>query len=273
MSAYVGALQQVLATLPPHYLKNRYGRAFLEAFGLTLDVGTESLLRGLMQSYPLRCEEASLSILEADRGIRRRGTETVQSHRVRLASFRQIHAHAGSHYGQMINLRPYFMPGAYPTIYCVHQMGDGSCATWHKMAPDGTYSYTRATPSNFDFDGVPAKWSREFWFIEIAGTRLDGSMTQYNDGSTYNGGQVYGGVSAVHGADIKAILDEAKATHTIVWTLALTTGTIDPTGTAVTLADGSTTHPTGNWGPLVDPTTHAPTRPAHLRFYFDLGQG
>jgi hypothetical protein len=274
MSIFVGALQQVIARIPPWFIRGRYGSAFLEAIGLTLDVSTETLTRGLRQRYPLACEDASLSVVGGDVGIVQRGTETNESYRVRCAKFRQIKKHAGSHYGQMINLQPYFLPGTLPTIYCVHQAGDGSSATWHKMDPNGVYSYSRATPSNFDFDGVPEKWSREFWFIETAGTRLDvGGVTHYNDGNVYNGGQVYDGVTAASGADMKAILDESKAAHTIIWSLALTASTIDPTATAAALPDGSTTLPQGNWGPLIDPTTHAPTRPSYLEFYFDLGQG
>lgn len=273
MSAYVGRIQRYIVDRAPYWIRSGYGGAFLQALGLTLDTAQATMLHALRQTRPLVCVEDALPYLQADRGIRRYPTEPAESIRMRLAQWRQIKRHAGSHYGQMLNLRPFFLPGAMPTIYCVHQAGDGSSATWHKMDPNGVYSYTRATPSNFDFDGVPAKWSREFWFIDVSGTRLDGGATQYNDGSVFDGGQVYDGVAAASVVDMKAILDESKAAHTIIWTVALTTTTIDPTATAVTLPDGSTSLPTGNWGLYVDPATNLPTRPNYYSFYFDLGQG
>ncbi len=275
MSGFAGKLQRFLSDNVPWFLQDPNGGAFLEAVGLTLDLGTQTLLTGMRQSNPLRAFVDNLPYIGADRGIRRYPTEPVQSYRSRLQQWRQIKRHAGSHYGQMLNLRPYFLPGAMPTIYCVHQAGDGSSATWHKTDPDGVYSYTRATPSNFDYDGAIDQWSREFWIIDAAGTRLDPllGLTYYDDGNVYDGGQVYDGGVEGAGDDMKSLIDEYKAAWTTVWAVIVTTTPFDPAGVSAALPDGSTTLPVGNWGSVIDPVTHLPSRPPYAAWYFDLGQG
>ncbi len=273
--SYIGQIQRDISARAPHWIRNGYGGVFLQALGLTLDNAQATLLHGLRQTRPGTAFVDALAYIAADRGIRRYPTEPLASWRLRLKKWRQIKRHAGSHYGQMISLQPYFLPGTLPTIRIVHQAGDGSSATWHTLSPEGVYSVHRAIPSNWDFDGVPSKWSRFWVIIYVPGTRLDGGLTYYDDGSVFDGGQVYDGVLAAYGADMKAIVDESKAAHSICWGVILTNDptAFDPTAIATTLPDGSTTLPTGNWGPIVDPATNLPTRPRFASFYFDLGQG
>ncbi len=120
---------------------------------------------------------------------------------------------------------------------------------------------------------VAVNYRYRFWvIIETTGTRIDGS-TLYDDGHHYNGGQVYDGTAAANAVDIIGIINDSKRAATVMWGLILCpSGSFSPTGTAVTLADGSTSYPAGNWGPIVDPVTHLPTRPAYASFYKDLGQ-
>ncbi len=275
MSVFVGALQQVIAKIPPWFARGRYGSAFLEALGLTLDVGTETLTRGLRQRYPLACEETSLSVVGGDVGIVRRGTETTESYRKRCAQWRQIKKHSGSHYGQMINLQPFFLPGTLPRIRIVHQMGDGSRCTWHTLNPDGTYEVHRAIPSNWNWDDVPAKWSRFWVIIDVSG--LDYNGAAWGDGTTWtDGSTVWGGyLSSDQRADIIAIINESKAVHTILWGLVFATDpdSFDPTSTAVTDVNGATSLPVGNWGSAIDPATGHASRLSTALFPFSLGQG
>jgi hypothetical protein len=183
VSVFVGALQQVIARIPPWFIRGRHGSAFLEAIGLTLDVSTETLTRGLRQRYPLACEEDSLSIIGGDEGIVRRGTETSESYRLRCAKWRQIRRHAGSHYGEMINLQPFFLPATLPILVTVHQAGDGSSATWHTLPPDGVYTYDRATPSNYQWDSSAYRWSRFWVFIQETADMAAAGPALYDDGT------------------------------------------------------------------------------------------
>lgn len=270
-----GRLQRFIASIGPTWIHERNIGAFLEAVGRTLDDAVQACYEGLFASNPLYCNTDALTYIARDRGIRLYDTEPEPSKRQRLSNWEDILRAFGTQRGMLINLHPYFLPGALPTIHIVHQAGDGSSATWHTISPEGVYSVYRASPSNFDFDGVDAKCSRWFAIVNVSGTRLDPltAATLYDDGNAYDGGQVYDGIAASIGNDIMAILDEAKAAHDIGWALILTTTAVDRTSTAVTLADGSTSLPVGNWGSIIDPSTHAPTRPPYASFYFDLGQG
>jgi hypothetical protein len=83
-------------------------------------------------------------------------------------------------------------------------------------------------------------------------------------------------------ADIVGATKEAKAAHSrlagVITTLLTPTTDIDngggvvypfdPLSTAITLADGSTSLPTGNWNTPVDPVTNLPTRPWWASFIY-----
>lgn len=263
MSTYVGLLQRLLSESAPSWLRNRYGRAFLEAIGLTLDLGTATFQRGLEQTYPLMCESTSLPILGSDRGIRRYPTEPEASYRVRLARWRQIKKHAGSHYGEMISIQPFFLPGALPTIRIVHQSGDGVGATWHTLNPDGSYETHYQSPSNWRFDPSSGEWSRAWLIIYVTGVGLDGAqyddgIAQYDDGVTLWDGHL----SSEQIDDIASIYNDSKAAHSVLKGIILASdpASFDPAGSSVSLPDGSTTFPVGNWRYAIDPVTGLPTR-------------
>lgn len=274
MSGFAGTLQRFLSANVPWFLQGPNAGAFLEAVGLTLDIGTQTLLTGIRQSNPLQAFVDNLPYIGADRGIRRYPTEPVQSYRARLQRWRQIRHYAGTHYGQMISIAPYFLPGAIPRIRIVHQMGDGTRATWHTLDPDGTYSVHVARPSNWDFDGVPWKWSR-FWVI-IDGSALTHDPAHYDDGTTWDGGAVWDGyLSSAARDDIVSIILASKAAHSALWGVIICDNTtdFDPMSTAVTDADGRTSLPIGNWGTAIDATTGHPSRLKGTHFIYDQGQG
>ncbi len=278
MSKYVGSIQNWIATRVPWWLQGPNATAFLQAFGITMDTLAATTMYTMKQRRPFECAPENLPILSGERGIRLYDTEPLPSKRKRVAQWRQIKRHTGNHCGQMINLQPFFLPGDLPRIRFVFQDGAGACATWQTLNPDGSYEVHHARPSNWNFDGATAQWSRAWCIIYLPGTQYDTGATKYGDGHKYtSGAQKYGGngITAARAADMIACLNEASAPHYILWGLIFTTdpASFDPTSTAVTYSDGSTSLPTGNWGNIIDPTTHKRTRPAYARFYFDLGHG
>lgn len=266
MSTYVGLLQRIASESAPAFLRNRYGRAFLEAIGLTLDVCTETLHRGLDQAHPLVCASASLPIIGADRGIRRYPTEPEASYRIRLARWRQIKAHAGSHYGEAISLQPYFLPASVPMIRIVHQDGLGASATWHTLSERGVYSVRRATPSNWDWSGDDLSWSR-FWVIIYVDATMGPLPNTWNDGHTWNDGEIWGGyLTDGQIADIVSILLDSKAAHSTLAGVILATdpASFDPTGSGAGFPDGT-------WRYVIDPADNLPKRLASALYAYDNG--
>lgn len=268
--SYIGVMQRVMATIPPWFLRQRFVGTFLESVGLTLDSAVESFAQGVRGSQPFRCDESFLPILSRDRGIFLYPTESTPSKRLRLAQWWQLHRQRGTHQGEMRHLQPYFLPGAAPTIRIVHQDGNGDRATWHTLSPTGVYSIHKQEPSNWNFDDHPEWWSRWWAIIYTSGTVLD-TITHWDDGSTWDGGSYWDGVSRAVLDDIVAMLVDWKAAHSqcagVI--LARDPASFDPTATAVTLPDGSTSLPAGGWGRLIDPTTGQPTRLQTATFIYD----
>lgn len=274
MSAFVGKIQQyITARETPYWIRNGYGGKFLQSLGLTLDTAQGTLLHVLRQTRPLVAFADALPFIGADRNIRRYPTEPEDSYRARLARWRQIKRHAGSHYGEMLNLQPFFLPNVLPALVIVHQAGDGSSATYHRLSPEGVYTVTRAVPSNYAWDPNDERWSRFWLFIEETAEMVASAPALYDDGTIYDSGVTLydGGVfSNARIDDIVALVNDSKAAHSMLAGVGFIRAgySLTATGTAVTLPDGSTTYPTGNWFLEADHVTGLPTRPEFITFLY-----
>ncbi len=271
-----GKFQQLITDIVPWYMRQQNVATFLEAIGLVLDGAHDGLLTGLRLSQPLRCIPEAFPALSKDRKVRLYPNETEASKRYRLAHWRQLRRTWGCHYGEMFNVQPYFLPGVPPTIHIVHQSGGGSpVATWHKMTAAGVYAWSRATPSNFNYDGQTSKWSRWGVFLDMSGTGIAPPNT-YDDGHTYDDGARYdvgmpGGLPYQSQLDLVQMFRDVKAAHSWLMFVALDwTGTIDPAGTPIQDASGWWSLPNGKWGRRTDPTTGLGTRPPMIEWIYDV---
>lgn len=271
--SFIGIIQKLVGTIPPWWLRSKHTGALLESFGLLQDNAIESLGDGLRLSQPLRCDSSALQHLARDRTIRIYGTEPVDSKRQRLSQWWQLHRGFGSLFGQLDNIAPFFLP-ARPLMRAVHQDGAGGSATWWTRNPDGSREMHRQSPSNWDFDGETAQWSR-YWIIIYR----DADMTYptpgtWDGGSAWNDGTLWdGGPNETQIADIVNGLKDAKSAHSQLHGVIMCNdpAELDPTGTSAVLGDGSTTYPVGNWSAYIDHTTGLPSRPPFLSWLYDLG--
>lgn len=258
MTTFVGAIQQFVANVGPWFLHNKHIGGFLEATALIYDESLQTLDLGLRSGQPLRCDEEVLPILGRDRSIPFFPGESVESKRRRLAAWKQLHRTRGTHVGEMRQSQPYFLPEA-PLMRIVHQSGGASpIATWHTLAPDGSYSIHRATPSNWNWDGQTSKWSR-FWVILYVPTSF-ASLIRYGDGHRYGDGSVYAGTaSPVISQDLVNMILNWKSAHSALWGYCLATDptSFDPTASIVVDPAGWSSLPNGNWG---QPLTSAGVR-------------
>lgn len=269
MSApFLGPIQRFVATVPPWYVRGKNIGTLLESAALARDNNLETLIQGLRLSQPLRCDESALEQLSRDRGIRIYPTEPVASKRYRLSRWWQLRRQFGTLQGQMRNLQPYFLP-AVPTIRMVHQDGAGGRATWHTLDGDGVYTITKTEPSNWDWDGRTSRWSR-YWCIIYRDDAMGyDAPAEYDDGTEWDGGALWdGGPSTAQIADIVGALREAKAAHSRLAGVFMTTEGFDPEATATTDAEGWTSLPVGNWRYAADPITGLPTRPPYASLIY-----
>jgi hypothetical protein len=268
---WIGSLQKAIVERAPYWIRAGFGGIFLQSLGLTLDTAQATLLHGLRQTRPGVCFEDALTYLGADRGIIRYPTEPVASYRQRLKEWRQILAHHGSHYGEMLDLQPFFLQGATPRIRIVHQAGDGSCSTWHTLNPDGTYEVHRQTPSNWNWDQNFFRWSR-FWVIVYVDADVGPVGAEWDDGCEWDDGTIWDGyLTTAQITDILAIVNGAKAPHSVCSGIILATdpASFDPTVATTPIGDGTFTHPSGDWDRVIRAATGLPVRLATASYAYE----
>lgn len=273
--SFLGVVQQFVANVSPWFIRGPNTGSYLQANAVVLDDGLQSLAMGLKLGQPLRCDTSAFPTLSRDRGIRVYNTEPVASKRLRLSRWWQLRRQFGTHHGEMNNLRPFFLP-AEPLMRIVHQDGAAGRATWHTVNTDGTFDVHKAEPSNWDFDGVPTKWSR-WWCIIYRDAAMGYPDAElWDGGASWDDGTLWdGGPSTEQIADIVAALKEAQSAHSKLWGVIMTSEptSFDPAATAVTDPDGWTSLPVGNWGFAIDNDTGLPSRPPYASFLFNEGQG
>jgi hypothetical protein len=269
MGRYLGRIQKFIHSVAPWYLQNDNIGAFLQAVGITLDASISDLQTGLELSQPLLCDPSALPSLARDRNIRVYPGESDASKRMRLATWLQLHRQRGTHQGELRHVQPYFLPDL-PMMRMVHQSGDGQYAGWHTLASDGTYSRALAHPSNWDYDGNAAQWSR-FWCILYA--PLGAVQARYDDGGTYDSAERYDVLTTQVGLDVLAMITEWKSAHSAFWGLVVASDPLSfsPLATATADPSGWTSLPVGNWGSPVDNSGRY-TRPPSAFWLYDRGQ-
>lgn len=259
--SFVGTIQRLVGNVGPWFLHSRNIGRFMQAFAIVYDNAITALQQGVALSHPLRCDPSAFPTLSVDRGIRLYPSEPEASKRIRLSTWLQFHRTRGTHIGELLHSQPYFLPDR-PVMRIVHQDGAGASATWWSIAADGSLSEHKAVPSNWNYDGQTAKFSR-FWVILYVPASIF-NLAHYDDGGVYDGGEVYDGMLTQVAQDLVNLILESKAAHSRLagYILATDPASFDPTATAVTSPDGSTSLPIGNWGQPFSSPALTPTRPS-----------
>lgn len=263
-----GPLQRFIASIGPTWIHGPNIGPFLEAVGRVLDDAVQTMYEGILVNNPLYCDADCLPWVALDRGIILYPTEPEASKRYRLSIWEELRRSYGTDRGSLIMLQPYFLPGTLPNLIIVHQNGDGTSATWHRLTSAGVYTCGRAAPSNFAYDA--STFARTRWWVFIEETADMTAPAAYDDGTLYDDGvTVYdGSFTTARITDIVALLRASDSAHARLEGVALirTGYTLNETGVSAALPDGSTTYPTGNWYLDVDPTTGLPTVPEYISF-------
>jgi hypothetical protein len=252
LSQYLGVLQRFVSSVGPWFVQGRTLGGLREAFAATFDSAETALEAGMQLSQPLRCDESALPIIAKDRSIPIYPAEVKASQRARLANWLPLHRQRGTHQGELKHLQPYFLPDR-PLLHIVHQTGDGLAAVWHSLSSDGVYSTEIVTPSNWDFDGRSALWSR-FWLIVNMPSGWV-NAPQYDVASYWdNCAEGYDGIDQQEALDIIALAKGWKSAHSRLAGVLVNSGTypIAPENMTVSV-DGWTSLPVaGNWKSYVN---------------------
>jgi len=295
--SFPGLIQSIGARIAAWYLGGKNIATVIEAANLTLDGAADGMLVGMRRSQPYRCTTDAFADLSKDRKIRLYPNESEASKRYRLAHWRQIRRTRGCHYGEMINVQPFFLgPGGatvdssgvsfLPWIRVFHQSGDpggGALTTCHTLDPLGNYTWQRSAFA-WNWDGNTSQWSR-FWMVIYLPANFATSFAYWDRlGSWDDGVSIWDGVPSNLLASIVQGVLEAKAAHSHFGGLIVTslqpTDSIpgfsgshpfDPTRSAWSAnSDGSTNVPVGNWASPIwtsGPSFGLNSRPGWATFY------
>jgi len=279
----------------PWYMASGRMGILLDSVGQMLDGLAERSFLGRLAALPyaggtktaggllMQCEPDVLVHHARDRQIPIFPSEPIPAQRVLLSQWHQLHARRATHRGEIERVQPYFLGadglGVLPRIRIVHQDGDGDGATWHTLSGSydpggaGIYSIHRQEPSNWDFDGDAPKWSRWWGIVYTTGIPFLGEagISHWDDGHLWDGGQVWDGVTRPYVDDIVGMFLSWHSAHSQCAGVILASdlASFDPTATAITFPDGTTSLPVGNWGQLVDPVTWLPTRLQTATWIYD----
>lgn len=274
-----GLIQGLIGRIGVYYLRQKNLGTFLESIGLVLDGAADGMIIGARRSQPYRCTVDAFGDLSKDRKIRIYPNESEASIRYRLAHWRQIRRTRGCHYGEMLNVQPFFLgPGGatiqpsndsyLPWIRVYHQSGDpggGTLTTCHTLSPTGVYTWERAA-FQWNWDGLSERWSR-FWMVIYLPIGFAGNGFAWDDGTLWDAGPVWDGIPMAMLDAIVAGVLESKAAHSRFSGLIVTSlqpgddipehagvHPFDPQSAYTSNASHSTNLPDGNWASAVYPT-------------------
>ena len=231
------------------------------AIGIPLDTQAEYLRLGVLQRFPGIAQSEALPFIGADRKIIRGFRESDAAYAPRLIHAFPTWRLAGNAQTLLTELAAYFSPNAPVIRYVVNgedENGDAFADWW--TIQNGTITHTRASPSNWDWDGQTGQI--RFWIIIY---RNEGFTPWFwGDGHYWGGGQSWGyeeNFTENFAVDARNFIQQWKAAGSHAWISGglIVTGDaslLDPTGSGAG-------YPDGTWG------TYANRAGIPTTFYLD----
>lgn len=143
------------AGLFPYWILGPNSGRVVYSFALALDAGTEFLMQGIQQRFPLLCDAGALPWLGRDLGLRRGRYETELSFRRRLTRWIPTFKRAGVTFAICEQVQAAMFPDV-PRVHVVQHDpsvgGPYTRATWSTRDADGTERTTVTGPSSWDVD-------------------------------------------------------------------------------------------------------------------------
>lgn len=260
---------------PPWLLDGPNIGTFYEAQGSLLDSLSQRVLDGRLAAIPwagpgigveepltstgqrIEAQPDALPFHSLDRGIKIYASMGLLAQRQNIAKFRQLHAQRGTHWGEILHVRAYFADAvaagyAYPRITIVFQDNEGTpVAIWYSIAPDGTRTLLRVSPSNFNYDGRNSDRTRWWAFLDMTGTgytlpALWGSFS-WGDGTLWGQGGLRP-FTAQAQQDIAAMFNDWHSAHS--WLAGVVAVWPGVGGAAFPSAAGTPTQDASGWWSL-----------------------
>ena len=254
---------QMGSDLSPPWLDEN-GTKYLYALSTQISVLAEALRMGVLQRFPSYCLPEALPHIGADRQIRRGINESDDAYKGRLRNAFQTWKKAGSPLAVLDQIAQYYAPNAPVLRYVVNGVDEnGTRVTDWWTLDNGEFSYHRANPSNWNWDGTfPAM---RFWIIVYTPTLTPWT---YGSGHAYGDGNSYGFLGTNQFIqDIRALTEQWKAagSHAGTFDLGCDAGIIfagSSTQDSIKYGDAGLTYGSGHvYGETYTVGLFAPTLP------------
>lgn len=247
----------------PPWLQGYWGYRFMYSIGIQLDAVAETLRQGVLARMPGYGTADALPYLGNDKQILRGANESEESFIARLQAAWTTWGTAGNAISVIKSLLGYVSPNTPVIRYVTEGLDElgNPIADWVTIE-DGSVTFYRASPSNWDWDGGDPNW--RFWII----TYFTAGFTQktWDDGHFYDDGTSWGCAEpSTVAEDIRSIVSKMKAAGSecvniiVSWNIS----DFDPTS-----APGAPM-PDGTWGRLSRNVggTQVPTRNTNALYF------
>lgn len=231
--------------ISPPWLKKYLGYAprFMYTPALIIDGLLDGLTQGLKAKMPGIGTPTAFTYIGRDRGIVRGPSESEAGYAARAVAWLDTWRIAGSPFAIMDALAGYISPDT-----MVMRVVDNT-GNWYTRAADGTRSFYRASPNNWDWDSEPTKWFR-YWVIMYPDgvweqPKAWGDPDLWTTGLWGEPGEVWGveGLSGANITDMRKLIRKwgPAGPYCVNLILAFDNAMFDPTS-----APGAPM-PSGNW--------------------------
>lgn len=227
----------------PPWLQGEQGYRVMYSLAFQLDIVAEWLRIGILQRMPGQAQTSALPFIGLDRQISRGRAESDEAYIQRLRGAFQTWKFAGNAPTLIKQIRASLAPQTRRVRYVVNGVeADGTTrfADWWTVESDGTLSYHRAEPNNWNWDDT---WDQiRFWVI-LYGTSL--TPWYWGDGHLWGGGQSWGfQETSFEYQDILSLQDKWKCAGSHSWEdggLIITNddALFDPTGSGAGYPNGT----------------------------------
>jgi hypothetical protein len=226
-----------LEAAAPPWLRNAWGSRLLYSIGVSIDALIEATTLGIKARFPGHAPSDALPYIGRERQIRRGIDEPDESYAQRLTQWVDDRRMRGCAQATMRQLQGYMAGHAVP-VSIVNPHG-----AWHSLSAAAVSSYHHQDPTNWDWDGNAAAWSR-YWVILYPPADLWTDDGTWDDPGTWDDGGTWDTTATPEQvATVRAIVAEWNPPHAMCAgiLIALNGADYSPLGSGAGF-------PAGDWG-------------------------
>lgn len=244
----------------PTWLRAAVAAAYRYSVNIIVDNFADALVNGIKARHPQFADDEELALIGRDRSTLRGPNESKASYILRLQRWIADQKAAGNAISVLQQTQAYFAPNA-PMIRLVNQGG-----TWCTLGSDGSITFNKTSPKNWNWDGNDSAWSRFWVIIYCSGGIPFSKQAPWGSGRKWGAdpnGTIGTTATRADVASIRYIVNKLKSAGGRCDEIIIA---FDPASFDPTQPFGAPL-PDGTWGRWFNPATGQPARLASARYW------